>query len=64
MGNSGIRLFYGASFCRQNYERAARQCLDWRDRQVRAGRDLRLLADDCLHKDHYDYLEPISPDIA
>ena len=45
-----------------HYQRAARNCLAWRGRQIQAGRDLRLLADDCLHKEHYEYLEPISPD--
>ena len=45
-----------------HYEQAARKCLEWRDRQIQAGQDLRLLADACLHKEHYEYLAPISPD--
>ena len=46
----------------RHYELAARRCLEWRDRNIQAGQDVRLLADDCLHEHHYDYLEPISPD--
>ena len=46
----------------RHYELAARRCVEWRDRKIQEGLSVRLLADDCLHEHHYDYLEPIVPD--
>ena len=46
----------------RHHELAARRCLEWRDRNIQAGQDVRLLADDCLHEHHSYYLEAISPD--
>ena len=46
----------------RHYELAASRCVEWRDRNIQAGQDVRLLADDCLHENHSYYLEAISPD--